>query len=136
MGYYSEVAVILNQNNYYKVLDYLKEKGIQDISLFTNKNHLFILPSGNILIYFDYIKWYGERIDSFEEFLRTLEDNEYLLVEIGEDYDHNRVDGWIDDDYMWIERHIFIEGMDYAKPFDPTKYYIIINLPETEKESN
>jgi len=76
MGYRSEVAIVVSQKCY----DVLAI-GNRDIISQADVYH----KEDAVLIYYDYVKWYGDNVDKLMNALEQIDHEQKMYIEIGED---------------------------------------------------
>lgn len=105
MGYISEVAVAIKSDVYDSFYSSLNDQARELVDC--SKIHK---NEDGVLIHWDYIKWYYESVDYFMNSLRMIDSEDWYLIEVGEDVDHNtQLGGWHDNPFdLWIQRTIHI----------------------------
>ena len=110
MGYRSEVAIALRKNDYEDLKNFAKHENREDVTKILEKGEMNKLPCSDnnyIILYWDWIKWYGDEISFIDEFLKNLEDKDdeaYEFICIGEDYSDAEQLGA--GEYIWLNRSI------------------------------
>lgn len=110
MGYRSEIAIALRKNDYEDLKNFAKHENREDVTKILEKGEMNKLPCSDnnyIILYWDWIKWYGDEISFIDEFLKNLEDKDdkaYEFICIGEDYSDAEQLGA--GEYIWLNRSI------------------------------
>lgn len=153
MGYYSEVVIVLEDRGYRMLLEKIKREHRNDVADLLRLAEITRIDHSefkDVIISFDWIKWYGETVRYIEGFLHSLcgyDGEEYRLVGVGEDnaiVEEGNGDGCLAD-YVCVSVSVDIPNHTLPASFDDdfnaicaesdTKYPDI-NMNEFEKLLN
>ena len=89
MGYYSDVAVVLKKKDYPKLLEYARNNNPYTLDFIEAGVNHAPTPTGDDFVYllWNGVKWYSTDGEIINDFLKTLPDDDYDFLRIGEDYD-------------------------------------------------
>ena len=104
MGYYLEVALVLNEEAkelFDKHIDELDEDKKKDFNTFIERKCKIYSIDGCYLYYWDYIKWFKHipEVEIVEKFISTLENEsdegllEFYFITVGENYNDVTIKG-------------------------------------------
>jgi hypothetical protein len=98
MGYRSEVAVAIKADFYTKLIEGISDN-TEAIRSLISEAEVYKRGRG-ILLHWVGVKWYYGNVDKFEESLRAIDDEEWIMYEIGEELEDIKVCGhWWDNPF-------------------------------------
>lgn len=103
MGYRSEIVIAIDPTVYDNASVSVKEAFNEVFDEYV------VEEAERIVFYRNYIKWYESdpQIALIEDWLRSLDETEYGLIELGEDYSDNRFQG-----------EYYNYGLDFVRKID------------------
>lgn len=109
MGYRSEVAVAIKREFYPMLIEGIPEN-TESVKSLISEAEVHKGEDG-FLIHWDHIKWYYTTVEKFEQSLKAIDPDHWIMFEIGEDLEDNKVIGhwWENPFNLSISRSLYMD---------------------------